>query len=245
MVNYKDTSYVFGYAFPGVEHNRGSRVIPALADDGSVAWEESDGTRPLRIPAKRVIRNVGAAAADASIMEIAQAVARPPVLFADSDFELTVTDARIIILHKAIDSDRSRVAGQIRFPWMRSVEFRPKQSFLNDSEIVIDAIEGFNVDDVPSSKQGTFFHRFTFLFDKNFHPGELAQEIVQRAARYIGSTQDSPRSTALDELQGAPRLPDPPKGEHSAYHLPVYCPFPQGRYGSSDVAPAVEWIEQS
>ncbi len=192
------------------------------------------------IPAQR-----GVVADGASIDELGRAIANPPLLFANSRFQLFVTDARLVIVHDIADADGARVAGHIRYPWMQSIGFRPKQSFLNDSEIVVDAIEEFDIDGFPKRHSGSFFHRFTFLLDKTYHPGELVREVARRAASYIVNTQGVERTGPLEELRAAALLPDPPKGDHSTYGLPVYCAYPGGVFGLSDATGPVKWISQN
>ncbi len=245
MPTYKDTSYHFARLTPGREHRLGRRLLPVLAGDGTVECEAADGDHPVQVPVRRFLRNVGMVADGASIDELGRAIANPPLLFANSRFQLFVTDARLVIVHDTTDADGARVAGHIRYPWIQSIGFRPKQSFLNDSEIVVDAIEDFDIDGFPKRQSGSYFHRFTFVFDKTFHPGELAREIARRAASYVVSTQGVDQTGPLEELRRAVLLPDPPKGDHSTYGLPVYCAYPGGVFGVGDATGPVGWISQS
>ncbi|MBX3115779.1 MAG: hypothetical protein KF808_00360 [Cryobacterium sp.] len=246
MITYKDTTYVFGHIFPGREHSRGRRTLPVLADDGSIIVEPGDGRDLIRVPVRRLLRNVGVVAEGDDLMTIMKAVAQPPTLFADNGFELIVTDSRLVLLSSNVDSDRSRVAGQIRFPWIRAVSFRPKQSFLNESEIVIEGIEEYDVEGFPTRERGTFQHNFTLIFDKRYHPGELAREITGRVACYLIDTQRVPKSEQLLALRDVPLLADPSsKGDHASYWLPTYCSFPGGDFGIDDDIRNPEWIEQS
>ncbi len=244
MVTYEDTKYQFARLSPGEDHALGRTRLPVFAINGDIDWEEADGARPFRVPVRRFLRRVGVLENGASIVELARAVGNPSVLFASSRFELIVTDARIVIVHDTLDGNGARVAGHIRYPWMQSIGFRPKQSFLNDSEIVVDAIEDFDVDEFPHRHSGSFLHQFTFLLDKTFHPGELAREISRRSASYIATTQGIPDSGRLDNMRAAELLSDPAKGEHSRYNLPVYCAYPEGAYGLDGDSVRTTWISQ-
>ncbi|NTW40040.1 MAG: hypothetical protein HGA44_09135 [Cellulomonadaceae bacterium] len=166
------------------------------------------------------------------------------MLFANSRFQLTVTEARVVIVHDTADADGALIAGHIRYSWMQSIRFRPKQSFLNDSEVVVDAIEQFDIVGFPKRGSGRFFHRFTFLSDKAYDSGELARQIARRVASYVASAQAVEQTGPLDALRVAPLLPDPPKGDHSTYGLPVYCAYPGGLFSTGDASAPVEWISQ-
>lgn len=244
MVTKDDTKHLFAYVSPGDEHEVGRRIIPTLTSAGTLAEEEDDGTQHVRESAKRFLRSVGVVSGDSTLDDLARALNRPPILFADSDFELIVTDARVVILGNQIRSDGSRIVGQLRHPWIQSVQFHPKQSFLNDSELVIETVEDFDVDVFPERQRGYFAHRFSFVFDKRLHPGELARAIAQRAARYVEATQGVPSSPALTAMRDVAALPDPPKGEYASYDLPEYCSFPQGFYRVGDGQDAADWLGQ-
>jgi hypothetical protein len=149
--------------------------------------------------------------------------------------------ARLIFVSDALEKDGSRVAGHLWYPWLQSIEFRPKQSFFNQAELRVTVVENFAP---PVPGDGLFHHTFICVFDQRFHPGQLAQTVAQRAAAFKAG-QPSATTEGLDLLRSAPQLPDPKKGEHASYDLPIYCSWPQGHLGINDGEEDPQWIVAS
>lgn len=233
---------MFAAVSPWEYHPLGQRLIPVIDAQGQVMPEPEDGLDLLRGNARRFLRNVGVITEEASIEEVMKAVAAPPVLFANSDFDVVVTNSRAVIIGNKVDQHGKRLVGQIRFPWISCVGFRPKQSFLNDAELVIKAVEDFGSHGPVYRGDGQFEHTFTFVFEKSFHPGGIAQTIAQRAARYVASVPGVPLSQELIDLQIVGPLPDPPKGEHAEYYAKVFCSVPQGEYQLGDGHHQADWV---
>lgn len=136
---------------------------------------------------------------------------------------LFVTDARLVLVADRPLKDGRRFAGHLRYPWISSTGFRPKQSFLNECELIVTTQQDITED-------LTHFNRLVVRFGENTDSGQLAQDLVRRLARYHLSNGVLPdtaaaRFTAFCEAE---RLPDPDKGDHSVYYLPAFKPYPYG-----------------
>jgi hypothetical protein len=234
-----DSSY---YAFtlePGEEPDGGLRLGPRLDSAGTIRTDSADGEQVLTFPVRHLFRHVGVFPDSLNPFQVAEQLAAPRMWTSWSDLTLVVTDSRIAFQARRRESDgKSVMVGHVRYPWMRSVEFAPKRGVFSDSELLIEVYETFGAE---QEETGKFLHRFTFQFDKSFHPGELAQTVAQRAARYIASTQPVEQRGALEAMASAERLADPPKREHSCYEMPVSTSYPDGHYGLGDGRDAATW----
>ncbi|WP_405677153.1 CHAT domain-containing protein [Streptomyces sp. NBC_00868] len=136
---------------------------------------------------------------------------------------LYVTDARLVLVADEPDAEGLRLAGHIRYPWANSVGFRPKQSFLNDCEMVVEIQQ-----DGPDGNDT--YYRLTLLFERDTDSGELARHLVRRlAAHHLdrGVLPDSVRPE-FEALRDAPSLPPPRKGEHAMYRPAAFKRYPYG-----------------
>ncbi|MGW0750827.1 CHAT domain-containing protein [Streptomyces sp. NPDC002587] len=136
---------------------------------------------------------------------------------------LYVTDARLVLVADEPDADGRRLAGHIRYPWANSVGFRPKQSFLNDCEVVVEVQQ-------QGADGNSTYYRLTLLFERDTDSGELARHLVRRlAAHHLdrGMLPDSVRPE-FEALRDAPPLPPPGKGEHAMYRPAAFKPYPYG-----------------
>lgn len=241
MASYKDTTYFLAAVLPGEQHELGPRLIPMVDGSGFPIPEAGDGDKPLRMGARRFLRNIGVVPKGASMRQLAEAIQAPSLEYADSDYDLVVTDSRVVIVGREVQADLKRVVGQIRFPWIVSVQFRPKQSFWNDAELIIKTFEKYDRDGFPVRETGRFEHSFTFVFHKKIHPGEFAAEIVRRASNYVAAQPGCPVEPELLTLQQAEVLPDPAKGQYAEYWAKVFCTVPDGHYGTDDSTRAPDW----
>lgn len=241
MVTHDDTEYLVAEVLPQEQHDLGRRMIPAIDDAGHPIMGSDDGANPVRATARRFLRNVGVVPDGASMQQLAEAIQAPPLLFASSDYELFITDSRVVIVGREVQRDGTRIVGQIRFPWIVSVKSRPKQGFWNDAEIVIQAMEPYDRDGFPKREIGRFEHHFTFVFHKSVKTGDLAAEIVRRASRYVAAQPGVPASPELEALQHAQTLPDPRKGEYAEHWSMVFCDVPEGHFGTDDDAKDPTW----
>ncbi|MET7280807.1 hypothetical protein ABZS29_21390 [Kribbella sp. NPDC005582] len=125
-------------------------MFPALNDDGKVGREQLDGDRSQHLVATSIaVREVGANQTR-SIMELS-----------DIQADLFITDARLIMMcakydkgggwfgspgmalalnavSKVLASRRSRgtvLVGHVRYPWLSSVAFSPKQGWLDEETL--------------------------------------------------------------------------------------------------------------
>ncbi|MFE5730029.1 CHAT domain-containing protein [Streptomyces sp. NPDC056528] len=140
------------------------------------------------------------------------------------DASLLLTDARLVLIVDKPDAKGRTLAGHIRYPWMSSVAFRPKQSFLNDCELVVQCQQD------TEEAGGTAYYRLTMLLDRETDSGELARRLVRRlAAHHLGHGTLPPSTRPLFEaLRDPPRLPTPGRGDHATYALPAFKSYPEG-----------------
>lgn len=115
--------------------------------------------------------------------------------------------------------------GHVRYPWIGSVAFRPRQSFLNDCELVVQGRQ-----DSEEAAGGTAYYGLTMILDRGTDSGELAQRLVRRPAGHHldhGMLPSSARPL-FEALRDPPRLPAPDKGDHATYALPAFKSYPEG-----------------
>ncbi|MCX4856814.1 CHAT domain-containing protein [Streptomyces canus] len=141
------------------------------------------------------------------------------------DASLLLTDARLVLVVDKRDAQGRTLAGHIRHPWISSVAFRPKQSFLNDCELVIQCQQ-----DTEHATASATYYRLTLILDRETDSGELARRLVRRLARHHldhGMLPNAARPL-FEALRDPPRLPAPDKGDHATYALPAFKNYPEG-----------------
>lgn len=202
------------------------RRWPALDAAGLVVLGVEDGQvdGPYRVRANVQETNIlPEAGPDADIGAMMQAFARTENVYRLFGFDVYLTQARIFFVHDKDPEPGKKIVGHIRFPWITTVGFRPKQSFLNTATLSLQFQE-----DLPRGG-GTAFHTVELEFDNAFHPGPLALAVVQRvAAHQLRHGAPDPVRADFEALLAPAPLPDPPKGELSEYYLPAFLPFPLG-----------------
>ncbi|MDX3214076.1 CHAT domain-containing protein [Streptomyces sp. ME02-6991-2B] len=139
------------------------------------------------------------------------------------DVSLRLTDTRLVLVADRPDAQGRTLAGHIRYPWISTVAFRPKQSFLNDCELVIQCQQ-------DTGSDSTDFYRLTLLLPRETDSGDLARHLVRRLARHHlthGNLPDTVRPR-FEPLRDPPHLPLPAKGDHASYYLPAFKTYPEG-----------------
>ena len=168
----------------------------------------------------------------------------------DSHIEMYVTDCRMAVASEkflkggtwigfgaggiavamtatAVSKIRARVrrrgkmlVGQVRYPWLKQIGFRPRRALRNDGQV------RFIIED------GTQAGRRTVVLDvgltSNYDPREVATRILRRAVQYrlahdVG-TASSEVQAAFMALSDPPHLDDPLPGRFALYTLPTYLP---------------------
>lgn len=139
------------------------------------------------------------------------------------DVGLHLTDARLVLIADEPDARGRTLAGHIRYPWISSVAFRPRQSFLNDCELVVQCQQ----DTGPDS---TDFYRLVLLLPRETDSEDLARRLVRRLARHHLAHGSLPAAARprFEALLDPPRLPPPGKGDHASYRLPAFKTYPEG-----------------
>lgn len=140
------------------------------------------------------------------------------------DVSIYVTDARIVVVvDKPVDA-RTRWVGHLRYPWIHSVGYRPKQGFLHECELVIGMEQVQEGHELPAD------FTLRLLLDRRDDSGELARQIVRRLARHhLGrGTLPEPVAAEFQILLDPPRLEDPPRGDHATYWLGAFKHYPAG-----------------
>lgn len=201
------------------------RRWPTLDAAGLVALGVEDGQvdGPYRVRANVQLTNIlPEAGPDGDLGAMMNAYARTEDVYRLFGFDVYVTQARVFFVHDKDPAPGKKIVGQVRYPWITAVGFRPKQSFLNSATLQLSFQE-----DLP--RGGTAFHRIELEFDNAFHPGALAAAIVQRvAAHQLRHGAPEVVRADFEALLAPAPLSDPPKGELSEYYLPAFLPFPLG-----------------
>lgn len=214
------------------------RFNPRLDDDGRIAYSPEDGVPSEAVAVSCVTQRVATLDKAADLAETAGSLAQPELSDWKKGCEVWVTDSRVLFRQVETREPGLAVVGQIRFPWIASVEFRPKQSFVYESILNLSLWESFE-----DSSRGSWLHTIEFKFPKTYHPGLVAQRVVRRiAAHHMAHGAPAEAAAALGALSNAPLLPDPPKGELSMYALPAFVNVPGGAAYIGDEIPEAEWI---
>jgi hypothetical protein len=222
----------------GDAEERYDRYSPSLNADGAIALAPEDGQVLDPVPAKCIQQRVSTLENTGDLASMIRSSIRYKTILRLFGFQICVTQARIIFRQVKPEGPDGAVVGHVRFPWISSVSFRPKQSFfLSDSTLQVEFSQSF-----PVAALGSWHHVIEVTFDKTYHPGSLAHHIACRAARH-NLTHGGPDEAkdALHRVAEGSALADPPKGEFAAYHLPTFTDFPWGAAYIGDDAPATEW----
>jgi len=217
--------------FGDAEQNYGLRY-PTLEANGDLHFLSEDGDNRLVMPVRTVSHYHQAFPVGVTLAHTLNSIEREKNSFIVHKLELVVTDARVIVHMLDPKQPGKRLVGHLWHPWIASVGFRPKQSFLNEAAISLEFREDF-----PLKDRGMWFERLELLFEKTFHPGPLAQEIAHRiAAHHLKHGAPEAARESLEELLQTGPLADPAKGEFATYYPSAYVSYPGG-------VPYVEWKE--
>lgn len=241
MPNIQESHAVLSKAIFGDESEYHDRTRPTLEADGRVHMDPEDGQVVAMASVRSLVQTVGAVESDGDLAEMMQAFGRPETYFRLFDFSLYVTEARLIWEQTKPVTPGEKMVGHLRFPWISSIEFRPKQSFLNDALLRFEFHQEF-----PVAAQGGWFHTVELGFEKSFNPGPIAHAVAQLAARHhlVHGCPEEVRQ-ALEALATGPAVADPPKGDTAAYYLPIYADFPGGVDYIGDGTVGGEWHPQT
>ncbi|HWD80909.1 MAG TPA: hypothetical protein VG497_18580 [Kribbella sp.] len=198
------------------EHDQ---LYPGLESDGSVHFGRYDGavTGPIAIRSASWTRRV------MSLRRLNLEVSETTDwrLFGLS---LYLTDARIVIVvDKPVDAATKRV-GHLRYPWLHSVGYRPRQGLLYECELIVGMEQSQEGSEMPSNLM------LRLVLDRHVDSAELAREIVHRLARHHLARGTLPASVvpAFQVLLDPPRLADPGKGRHATYWFGAFKHWPTG-----------------
>lgn len=224
----------------GDEANYYDRENPRLNADGTVWLSPEDGSVLYRIPARSVIQYVATLEASEDLIAMARQMGRRETQFRLFDFTVSVTEARVFWEQNTTQTPGKRMVGHLRYPWIRAVGYRPKQSFLNDPKVTLEFMEHF-----PIEAQGSWFSDLDIGFDKGFDPGDLAHLIAQQAARHNLTYGCPPQiRSKVEQMAVAPRLAPPAKNAMATYFMPVHAAYPECVNYINDDRPAGRWLYQ-
>ncbi|MER7251608.1 hypothetical protein [Kribbella sp. NPDC000426] len=198
---------------------RYDQLYPGLEADGSVHFSSYDGAVAGPIAIRGATWSRELMSLDSLNLRVSQATD-----WRYFDVSLYVTDARIVIVvDKPIDA-RTKWVGHLRYPWLHSVGYRPRQGILYDCELVL------GMEQLQEGREMPTDCTLRLLLDRHDDSAELAREIVRRLARHHLGRGTLPAS-AVPEFQvllDPPRLPDPTKGTHATYWLGAFKHCPTG-----------------
>ena len=197
------------------------RTRPTLEADGRIHLDSEDGRILASVDVRSMVQRVSTLENTGDLVEMARSFA-PETYFRLFHFRLVVTEARLIWEQEKPAGPGVKMVGHLRFPWISTVSFRPKQSFLREAQLSLEFDQDF-----PVAALGGWFHTVELGFDKRFSPGSLAHLVVQQVARHHlqhGAPDDVTR--ALEALATVAPVPDPPNGKEARYVIPVHATYP-------------------
>ncbi|WP_410663473.1 hypothetical protein [Amycolatopsis sp. lyj-84] len=198
------------------QQGKGDRLSPNVLPDGGVELHAADGQVAARVA-------VRGASWEIDTFDVMRLSTRTETEWRVSGLRLFVTDTRLILLADKPLKDGRRFAGHLRYPWISSVGYRPKQSVLNDCELVLSTQQDL-------SEDLTYFNRLVLVLSSDIDSGRLAREVVGRLARHHLARGGLPAAVVseFEKLRDAEPLPDPVKGSHATYFIPAFKPYPYG-----------------
>ncbi|WP_405059200.1 hypothetical protein OG474_41645 [Kribbella sp. NBC_01505] len=195
------------------------QMYPGLDADGSVHFAEYDG----EVVGPIAVRGVSWIRARMSLNGFNLRV-NQETDWRYFDVSLYLTDARlVVVVDKPIDA-RTRRVGHLRYPWIHSVGYRPRQSFLNECELVVGMEQPEGGAEMPIDCT------LRFLLNRTDDSAELARQIVRRLAGHHLARGTLPPTAipGFEQLLDPPHLPDPKKGDHATYWFGAYKHYPAG-----------------
>ncbi len=198
---------------------------PRLNADGSIHLRPQDGRSIFTVPVRVALHYYSGFTVGLTLAHSLQSIEPEKNTLILHRLSLLVTDARIIVVGDLeAKYPRRRLVAHLWYPWIAGVGFRPKQSFLNESALSFDYRQDF-----PLAERGNWFHRLQLDFDKSFHPGEMAREIVRRlAAHHLANDLPAQAVEAARTMLNPEPLADPAKGDFACYYPPAYVAWPGG-----------------
>ncbi len=211
------------------QQGKGDRLSPNVLPDGGIEFNTTDGQILGPIPVRKPLWQIDTLIPQAFRM-------RTETEWRIRGFALLITDTRLVLVADKPLKDGRRFAGHLRYPWVNSIGFRPKQSFLNDCELVLGTQQEISAD-------VDHFNRLTLILDAAIDSGDLARTLVRRLARHHIDRTELPGTVVaeFEALRDAERLPNPGKGDHSWYYPPAFKPYPYG-VGYTDQSEENAWL---
>lgn len=234
----KESHAVITYAEFGDVDQYYDRKRPTLEGDGSVHLDSEDGQILAKVDVRSVIQRVITMENTGDLVQMTGSFGKSETYLRLFDFTLRVTESRVIWEQKKLEKPGVRAVGHLRYPWIGSIGYRPKQSFLNEAVLEL----GFT-QDFPVESLGAWFHYVELGFLKNVDPGPLAH-LLARAVGEHHLRHGAPDSStaALKEFAACPPKPDPAKGDLTMYFPPAHVIYPHGVDYIGDGTTGGEWI---
>ncbi|MFD7471552.1 CHAT domain-containing protein [Streptomyces sp. NPDC059837] len=215
---------------PDGSGSRDDVLYPCLGPDGQVRFTPFDGEAVGPVPVRGAVWT-------REDLDLAAFRATRSTEWRIFGLRLYITDARLVLVSDKPDAKARRIAGHLRYPWVNSIGFRPKQSFLNDCEVVVETQQ-------EGTETTCTSQRLTLLFDDATDSGRLARLLVRRLASHHLADDTLPTSVRQDfeALREPPVLPPPRKGEHATYRSPAFKCYPYGAEYLLGQPPEGTWI---
>ncbi|WP_327138441.1 hypothetical protein OG585_51725 (plasmid) [Streptomyces sp. NBC_01340] len=215
---------------PDGSGSRDDVLYPCLGPDGQVRFTPFDGEAVGPVPVRGAVWT-------REDLDLAAFRATRSTEWRIFGLRLYITDARLVLVSDKPDAKARRIAGHLRYPWVNSIGFRPKQSFLNDCEVVVETQQ-------EGTETTCTSHRLTLLFDDATDSGRLARLLVRRLASHHLADDTLPTSVRQDfeALRDPPVLPPPRKGGHATYRSPAFKCYPYGAEYLVGQPPEGTWI---
>lgn len=212
-----------------------SFVYPALTTDLTIKWDDLDGkiVGPILASAVSVKQH------DAGKNKFVEVAA-----VSDVRISCHITEARVTLVcpkydkgghwigggmamalnagSKLLAARRRRgtaLTGHIRYPWVKSIYFQPKQGMLSAESLRL-----------VYQSDGSLMY-LSLILDKSTDSSALAFGVMERVVAYRRADTDifaDAEAQAFDALLAAGKVPDPKKGSMAGYEIPTNWPAPGG-----------------
>lgn len=229
---------LFGEATIGDADTKYSRYLPRLNTSGRIALEDVDG-RTHSIRAREVEQWVSTLEDNNDLTFAIQSAGKQRLKSFASRLTVLITDARVVFVQEKVKDPQRRTVGQIRFPWVSAIAWRPRRGRFTRARI-----ELWMHEDFPVKHLGTWFHSIYIDFDDDFNTESLALDLVHRvAAHNLAHGAPSWAHSALRSQAQLQALPSPDTDDEDGFwSSPATLSCPLGAEYIGDSPKPGEWV---
>lgn len=136
--------------------------------------------------------------------------------------DLYLTDCRLVLVAQDRQPDRT-LTGHIRYPWISSIGWRPRQGLLYDCELVLTMQQETDPDTA-------LWYELTLTFEAGFDSGGLAHRLAHLVGHHHLAHGSLPPEAipGFQSLSTAALLDSPKRGEYATYYPVAFSEYPHG-----------------